>query len=219
MIKNTLEWKDITKELPFHGETVLVWVPNYKFLDSYINISTFYRGITKTERIMLISNHHSRGMVNKEEDESDKNPKDYCFTNIETHFNRAVTHWSYLPSGPDEEEVIHKPYNPEEHKKIFYSEIGTSLRWTRLIYYADKPEGFTKKVGFDQSYYNRHEEISCSDGIMEVGLLRRTPELIKNNMSTYAIMDTLIEPKDYHDLRLNYEMFMNYINENFIIGG
>ena len=48
-------------------------------------------------------------------------------------------------------------------------------------------------------------------------MLRRTPELIKTSISTYAIMDVFIEPKDYHDLRLNYEMFMEYINENFII--
>ena len=218
MIKNTIEWKDITKELPFHGETVLIWVPKDRVIDAHIHISTFNRGITKAERFILKNNNHVRCEMYRGEDEEGNNLKDYCFENAH-YFGQEVSHWAYLPSGPDEEEIIHKPYNPEEHKKIFYSEIGTPLRWTRLIYYADKPEGFTKKVGFDQSYYNRHEELSCSDSIVEVGMLRRTPELIKNNISTYAIMDTLIEPKDYHDLRLNYEMFMNYINENFIIGG
>ena len=218
MTENKIEWKDITKELPFHGETVLIWVPKDRVLDAHIHISTFYRGITKKERQMLNNINHFRGKITKSEDETENNLKDYCFSN-ESYFGQEVSHWAYLPSGPDEEPIIHKPYNPEDHKKIFYSEIGTTLRWIRLIYYADKPEGFTKKVGFDQSYYNRHEELSCSDYIVEIGMLRRTPELIKSCSSTYAIMDVFVEPKDYHDMRLNYEMFMSYINENFIIGG
>ena len=143
MIKNTIEWKDITKELPFHGETVLIWVPKDRVIDSHIHISTFNRGITKAERYILKNNNHARYKVCRGEDEEGNNLKDYCFENVH-YFGQEVSHWAYLPSGPNEDEVIHKPYNPEEHKKIIYSEIGTPLRWTRLIYYADRQEGFTK---------------------------------------------------------------------------
>jgi hypothetical protein len=85
MIENKIEWKDITKELPFHGETVLIWVPKDRVLDAHIHISTFYRGITKKERQILNNINHSRGRITKSEDESGNNLKDYCFSN-ESYF-------------------------------------------------------------------------------------------------------------------------------------